>query len=127
MKYPILLAVVLLGLVGCSQFSRSHFFSEGFGFDLNQQIIGKKFQYTDGCLQVFDVAETDPIYKASFPEKPAIEPVGIEIGDLNFYASQLGEIRYRRLLPDADIYPRVIFYIPKTKELVFAYATGIGG
>lgn len=130
MKRLIIIFICLVSVVvteGCFKFNKSYFIKNAFDLDLSGYLKDKKTEYVDGCLQVFDVSESDPLYMAVLAKNLQQEKSGIEVGSLTFRVSDSGEIRYRRLMPDADGYLRVIFYIPRDQRLVFAYATGLGG
>jgi hypothetical protein len=112
---------------GCSKFSHTNFVTASFGLDLTSYIESKKSEYSDGLLQVFSVAESDALYQKLFSGGFLIEQVGIECGSHNFSVSKYGEIRYRIVGEKFDGYVPVIFYLPRDRQLCFAYATGLGG
>lgn len=94
--------------------------------DLRPILKGKSSKYSDGCLQVFGVTESDPAYQSCFKAGYKTEPVGLGFGSVHFDTSGLGEIRYRKL-GSFDGYEKVIFYIPRKHLLGFGYADAMGG
>lgn len=114
-------------LSGCSKFDKSHLIHKGFGFDLEPYLEGKKTSYVDGCLQVYHIEQSDPLYVKIFTD-PIDKTIFVGfVEGIVFSDFEHGSISYKIIGKPFDGYKKVAAYDPSTKMLAFGFATDLGG
>lgn len=113
--------IFILVLAGCDQFNRDHLVGSSFGVNLENISNGKKTQYSDGLFLIYDVEDTELIYRDIFSEPFSKGEVVIHFKNDKFSSDKDGLIWYRQL-DTFDGYTKTIFYIPDRKLLGFGYA-----
>ncbi len=115
--------LVAMTLCGCSRFSKSHFFEQGFGFDLRPYLEQHESSYEDGILEVYGVSPDDELYKKIFKDDSGMhaEQTLFVQDDRQYYASQYVMTEYWH-----DEIIKFVLYLPEEKTMVFMYANGYG-
>lgn len=127
MKHIWILSLTSIMLMGCAKFNKSHLIHEGFGFDLEPYLEGKRTSYVDGCLQVYNIDQSDSLYAKAFtdPTKQTIF-VGF-VNDISFSDFEHGSIIYKTMGKPFDGHHTTVAYDPNSKTLAFGFATDFGG
>ncbi len=116
--------IIFLGIVSCTRFDEDHLLIDSFGLNLKELSKGKKVEYTDGLFLVYDIAETDLLYKEFFTDDFYEGDVVITFGRREFSSSGGGKMKYC-LLESFDGFTKTVFYIANQRLLGFGYSDGL--